>query len=62
MDAPTVTIKRAVTAREGHTLWIIDCPYCGREHTHGGAPGHRVAHCHNRSAGSSAGYVLAGAS
>ncbi len=23
----------------------IDCPYCGRKHTHGTSEGHRIAHC-----------------
>jgi hypothetical protein len=30
--------------------WVIDCPYCGKEHTHSPSPGHRVSHCqHPRS-------------
>jgi 5-methylcytosine-specific restriction endonuclease McrA len=26
--------------------WVVDCPYCGREHRHGAAAGDRVSHCH----------------
>lgn len=44
---------RRETAR-GAGLLVIDCPYCGAEHTHGAGQevasfgagdGHRVAHC-----------------
>jgi hypothetical protein len=41
---PVVPVKRAGTW-QGVTSWLIDCPYCGREHSHSAAPGHRVAHC-----------------
>jgi hypothetical protein len=58
VTAPAVVVKRTVHAREGHTLWLIDCPYCGREHTHGGAPGHRVAHCGRRFDLDGLGYVI----
>lgn len=29
---------------EGYSVDII-CPYCGKIHRHGNAPGHRVSHC-----------------
>jgi hypothetical protein len=50
---PVVAHKREDTY--GHDLsgqpvahWVIDCPYCGEEHTHGAGPGHRVSHCRSR--------------
>jgi hypothetical protein len=55
MAAPAATITRVVIAREGHVLWLVDCPHCGKIHTHGGVPGHRVAHCPE---GRGVGYVL----
>jgi hypothetical protein len=43
---PTVTVKRIEhDPDDGITTWVIDCPHCGREHTHGAGAGHRVAHC-----------------
>lgn len=60
--APTVHAKRETTF-DGIRTWVIDCPYCGCEHTHGANPGHRVAHCHGdhrrRNPGYIRGYVLA---
>jgi hypothetical protein len=41
---PVVPVKRADTW-QGVTSWLIDCPYCGREHSHSAAPGHRAPHC-----------------
>jgi hypothetical protein len=42
---PTVPVKRVEHHDDGVTTWVIDCPHCGEEHTHGAGPGHRVAHC-----------------
>ncbi len=59
---PVVPLKREVTiGRDPKTgdlvrTWIIDCPYCGREHTHGAEPGHRVSHCWHD--GSDPGYII----
>lgn len=58
---PTVPIKRIETGDgwkrgERVELWIIDCPFCGREHSHGASPGHRVSHCVEKD---NPGYVLA---
>jgi hypothetical protein len=36
--------------------WVIDCPYCGKEHTHGAGPGHRFSHCSHL--GSDPGYFI----
>lgn len=51
---PTVT-PHTIRHRAGVTTWTIDCPHCGREHTHGAGPGHVVAHCRT---GPNPGYVL----
>ena len=59
---PIVPRKREVTmGRDPQTgelvrVWVIDCPYCGREHTHGAEPGHRVSHCRHH--GSGLGYII----
>lgn len=37
---PKVQIKKTTA-----THFVIDCPFCGKEHRHGKAYGHRVAHC-----------------
>ena len=47
---PVIPHKREETYGRGLdgqpvTHWVIDCPWCGREHTHGAGPGHRVSHC-----------------
>lgn len=52
-----------VDARRKGTLLIITCPYCGKQHIHGGCgdkfgegDGHRVAHC--QTLGNDDGYIL----
>jgi hypothetical protein len=48
----------AATARQhkGVTLLtLVACPYCGRQHEHGGREGHRLAHCDLGGAG---GYIV----
>jgi hypothetical protein len=52
---PVVPLKREVTIGRDR-VWVIDCPYCGREHTHGAEPGHRVSHCRHH--GSGPGYII----
>jgi hypothetical protein len=42
---PSVPVKRVQRGDGGVTTWVIDCPHCGEEHTHGAGAGHRVAHC-----------------
>jgi len=50
---PPVTVvvkrRRPNPSRPGHDLVTVDCPCCGKEHTHGApsgeAPGHRLADC-----------------
>ena len=37
---PEVVIKRVL-----HGDAIVDCPFCGREHSHGNGIGLRDAHC-----------------
>ncbi len=56
---PVVPLKREVTfgpRNDPSRSWVIDCPYCGREHTHGAEAGHRVSHCMHH--GSGPGYVI----
>jgi hypothetical protein len=61
-DIPVVPLKREVNlgrdpqSGEPVLCWVIDCPYCGREHTHGAEPGHRVSHCWHH--GSDPGYII----
>jgi hypothetical protein len=38
---PTVAVKRIQRGDDGITTWVIDCPHCGEEHTHGAGAGHR---------------------
>jgi hypothetical protein len=46
---PVVPLKReeawADARGDMNNHWVIDCPYCGREHFHGPGPGHRESHC-----------------
>jgi hypothetical protein len=44
-ETPIAPVERVVLQPSGTELWEVRCPYCGRLHTHGGRPGHRVAHC-----------------
>lgn len=39
---------------EGNSIDIL-CPYCGKIHRHGNAPGHRASHC---AAHDNPGYVI----
>jgi len=34
------------------------CDFCKREHFHGNADGHRIAHCHKNSPFDKTGYIL----
>ena len=54
-ELPVVAAKRELVAGSGR-VWVIDCPYCGREHTHGAKRGHRMTHC----GGSVSGYIVSG--
>lgn len=38
-------IKKVVAYREGASLIIRNCPFCGQTHHHSGNYGHRLAHC-----------------
>ena len=65
-----VIVKKVVVLSDrlnkGQRLLKIDCPYCGREHTHGGGNisngdvtmfgGHRLSHC--KSGSKNDGYML----
>jgi hypothetical protein len=42
----------------GHESWSVWCPFCRREHFHGGPAGPRVAHCDDGSPLNATGYVL----
>lgn len=42
---PTATPIRAGRSRKGVAYAVVQCPYCGKPHTHGVMPGTRVAHC-----------------
>jgi hypothetical protein len=44
MKVPVVLCK-PINFGEG-ARWRFWCPFCRKYHTHGAAPGHRVAHCH----------------
>lgn len=65
---PTVRAKRVVVMdnpEQGKVRTVvIDCPICGREHTHGWPlgsdddPGHRAAHCAEDVPGKSSGYNI----
>lgn len=39
-------------------IWVVRCPYCGRQHAHGNAPGHRAADCPPGTPNRERGYVL----
>ncbi|WP_435589788.1 hypothetical protein [Micromonospora aurantiaca (nom. illeg.)] len=56
---PHVTVKTRLpnTTWPDHEIWVVDCPYCGREHLHGDGPGHRVADCFNHP-DSDPGYIV----
>jgi 5-methylcytosine-specific restriction endonuclease McrA len=41
-----IGLPRVTAKREEDDRWVVDCPYCGREHQHGAEAGDRVAHCH----------------
>lgn len=45
--APQVPIKAINLKRYSQDVetWVIDCPFCDREHTHGAGSGNRAAHC-----------------
>jgi hypothetical protein len=43
---PKVKVKRIEDRGSYIEAWIIDCPYCGREHSHSAEPGERASHCH----------------
>jgi hypothetical protein len=49
-DRLPIPIARVVLegrTADGHTadFFIVLCPFCGQQHEHSGAPGHRVADC-----------------
>lgn len=53
---------KAIRAKDGNWDLVIQCPFCGKEHRHGGGNadkpslfGHRMAHC---VAGAGRGYLL----
>jgi len=54
-DLPTVAVRRIEIGDTDIVYWIIDCPYCGAEHSHDAAPRHRHSHCHQGD-----GYVITG--
>lgn len=55
MGSPVTEAKARLEASTGCWLWVVEqCPYCQKQHTHGGGPrsgnpreylGHRVSHC-----------------
>ncbi len=45
MRPVAVEPPRVLAMPDGFGGAVIDCPHCGRQHHHGWAPGHRVAHC-----------------
>lgn len=50
----TVTYRVAgaeVLRRNGRRQIVVRCPWCGGEHFHGAAPGHRNSHCDTPSGG-----------
>lgn len=42
-DPLPVLLARVDPDRE--RCWLVWCPYCAKEHGHGGEAGHRQAHC-----------------
>lgn len=38
-------------------VWVVPCPFCGRQHHHSAQPGHREPHC-PPGEGPAEGYVL----
>lgn len=35
----------APVVRKTENTWVIRCPFCQQEHSHGKGEGHRVPHC-----------------
>lgn len=65
-NAPIVRTETTTTANGHGVRLVVACPYCDREHVHGGGPsilaardylGHRAAHCTPATSGC-AGYLV----
>ena len=49
LDAPVLPAYEAVV--KGVTHWMVWCKFCKKWHRHGGAEGHREAHCTDSTSG-----------
>ncbi len=55
----TVHVKKAFTPKGGkYEVGIVECPFCGKDHTHGNKTGHRLAHCIEQTPESNEGYII----